>query len=80
MPEQPLTDDDLRAFLAADDARTPGECQSRHGTRDMAPSVHNERYGLAATCFDDADADYIAACTRLARRMAEELLARRGAG
>jgi len=79
MPEQPLTDAEIQEFIALDDARTPGEGVAKHGTDNRAAGVRLPDGGLFAICFRDADADHIAGCTRVARRMAEELLQRRQA-
>jgi len=92
MAERPLTDAELHAFLALDDARTAGEWEWEapdesymglgvKGTALMEGAVLgcarcDACQGCGKLCDwpKQPDADYIAGCTRMARRMAEELL------
>ena len=82
MREQPLTDAELHAVLALDDARTPDEWQDMAGT-PFEGEIHTAAdFGTIVMMLPDLDdrphdLAYVAGCTRLAPRMAEELLRRR---
>jgi len=84
MPEQPLTDAEIHAFLALDDARTPGEWIDMAGT-PFEGEIHSAAdFGTIVMMLPDLDdrphdLAYVAGCTRVAPRMAEELVQRRQA-
>ena len=84
MPEQPLTDAELHAFLALDDARTAEEWIDMAGT-PFEGEIHTaDDFATVVVMLPDLDdrphdLAYIAGCTRVARRMAEELVRRREA-
>ena len=83
MPEQALTDAELQELIALDDARTPEEWIDMAGT-PFEGEIHTAGdfdLIVEAPDLDDRPHDlaYVAGCTRVARRMAEELLRRRQA-
>ena len=82
MPEQPLTDAELQELIALDDARTPEEWIDMAGTPFEGELHTSDDFGTVVMMLPDVDdrphdLAYVAGCTRMARRMAEELLRRR---